>query len=86
METQSYLNMDMADLHKIQTDPGTKLSDRQDTLLTKTHQQEKLQNVASKDTTLRSTQAFSTLPYTHGENENMEIWKYFFGKKLEIFL
>ena len=55
-------------------------------LLTKTHQQEKLNltNVASKDTTLRSTQVFSTLPYTYGENENMEIWKYFFWKKLEI--
>ena len=57
-------------------------------LLTKTHQQEKLNltNVASKDTTLRSTQVFSTLPYTYGENENMEIWKYFFWKKLEIFM
>ena len=33
METQSYLNyyMDMAELHKIQTDPGTQFSDGQDT-------------------------------------------------------
>ena len=58
-------------------------------LLTKTHKQEKLnlRNAASKDTTLQSTQAFSTLPHTHGENEKLEIWKYFFleknGKKLE---
>ena len=44
----------------------------------------KFTNVASKDTTLRPTQVFSTLPYTYGENENMEIWKYFFWKKLEI--
>ena len=51
-------------------------------LLTKTHQQEKLNltNVASKDTTLRSTQVFSTLPYTHGENKN---WKSGENKFLE---
>ena len=52
-------------------------------LLTKTHKQEKLnlRNAASKDTTLQSTQAFSTLPHTHGENEKLEIWKKIFLEK-----
>ena len=64
----------MAELHKIQTDPGTQFSDGQDTKFIN-------QNTPTgKTTTLRSTQVFSTLPYTYGENENMEILKYFFGK------
>ena len=29
---------------------------------------------------------FSRLPYTYGEFGNMEIWKYFFWKKLEILM
>ena len=38
-------------------------------------------NSASKDTTLPSTQAFLSLPYTCGENEKLEIWRiFFFGK------
>ena len=79
--------MEMAELHKIQTDPGTQFSDGQDTKFvnqnTLAEKKLNLQNIASKDTTLRSTQVFSTLPYTNGENEKLEIWKYFFWKKLE---
>ena len=56
-----------------------------DNLLTKTHwkKKPKFNNVASKDTILRSTQAFSILPYNHGGNEKVEIWKNFNWKKME---
>ena len=39
-------------------------------------------NSASKDTTLPSTQAFLSLPYTYGENEKLEIWRNFFLEKI----
>ena len=40
-------------------------------------------NSASEDTTLLFTQAFSSLPYTYGKNEKLEIWRNFFWKKME---
>ena len=87
METQSYLNyynMDMADLHKIQTDPGTQFSDGQDTkfvnqntLTGKTKFNKMLQARIQHSGLLKYFQ------HSRTPMEKMKIWKsgnIFFGK------
>ena len=73
--------MDMAELHKIQTDPGTQFSDGQDTKFvnqnTLAEKKLNLQNIASKDTTLRSTPSIFKTP--------VHIWKKWKFGNLEMF-
>ena len=70
------MNMDMAELQKIQTDPGTQFSDGQDTKFVTNTQSEK----AKFNKMLQARIQYSGLPkhFQHSRTpmEKMKIWKF----------
>ena len=81
--------MDMAELHKIQTDPGTQFSDGQDTKFVTNTQSEKAKFNKMLQARIQGSSLLKSFQDSRTPMEKMKIWKFgniFFKKIGNIFV
>ena len=86
--TRAQMNMDMAELQKIQTDPGTQFSDGQDTKFVSNTQSEKAKFNKMLQARIQGSSLLKSFQDSRTPMEKMKIWKFgnvFFQKNWKYF-